>query len=271
LLTVNRKHILQDLQPYSCTYVNCSSGDRLYGSRREWLEHEEFQHRRLWVCRFHPSVPFSNQDDFEQHLHQRGHGNVTEAQIKDFASIAQSIAEDARSKCPICSEDTAKIPQFPAHLAHHLERIATFAIPREVDDGDSTSLASFKAILRSTSDRTSINSDLSLFSQDSAKSYDPVSPERYMPEHDIIQWFNRIGDCNLGPPQQLADSLDPDLLHAFQAEYASWYDEDSPPRLVCRTKTDARKVSQQAQLLVFSAYSALTIIRQYSHPLSIKT
>jgi hypothetical protein len=252
--------------------MNCSSTDRLYGSRREWLEHEEFQHRRLWVCRFHPSVPFSNQYDFEQHLRQQGHGKVTEAQIKDFASIAQSIAEDTRSKCPICSEDTAKIPQFPAHLAHHLERIATFALPREVDGRDSTSLASFRAISRSMSDRTSINSDISVFPfQYSAKSSEHVSPERFIPKDEIIQWFNDISDCDLGPPQRPASSLDPDLQHAFQAEYASLYDKESLARLLCRAKTDARRVSPQAQLLDLYAYSALTIIRQRSRPLPIET
>ncbi|KAG9556097.1 hypothetical protein KCU71_g11693, partial [Aureobasidium melanogenum] len=157
-----RKHILQDLQPYLCTQVNCSSADRLYGSRREWLEHEEAQHRRVWQA-------------FEQHLRDEDHGNVTETQIKDFASIAQSTANDLREQCPICLEDATSIPQFSAHLAHHMERIAIFSIPRGLDDGGLMSLASFKAVPRSMSDRTSISLGFSsLASKNSTKDVDPV-------------------------------------------------------------------------------------------------
>jgi hypothetical protein len=257
--------MLQDLQPYSCTYTNCTSADRFYGSRREWLEHEESQHRRVWICRFHPATTFSNQYDFEQHLRQQNHGHVTEAQIKDFASIAQSFAEDARPKCPICLEGSTSIPLFPAHLAHHLERIATFSIPRGIEDEDSTSLASFKAIPRSMSDRLSINSDLSTSSsQDSAAS----SHHEQSPLTDeIVQWFLAIGDCDLRPPAQPASSLDPALLHALQEspEYTSWYDGTSPGRLVCRADTDARKVSHYVRQLKPWITSKLTNTRSCSY------
>jgi hypothetical protein len=200
------------------------------------------------VCRFHPSVPFSNQHDFEQHLRQQGHGNVTDAQVKDFASIAQSIADDTRQKCPVCLEETASIPQFPAHLAHHLERIATFSIPREVDEEDTTSLTSFKAIPRSMSDRTSLDSEFSAFSsQDSATGSDHVIHERTLLKDDILQWFNDISGCDLGPPQQSASSLDPAMLYAFleSPEYGSWYNMPSPRRLVCCAEVDAQKVSRR--------------------------
>ena len=217
------------------------------------------------MCRFHPTTTFSNQHDFEQHLRQENHGHVTESQIKDFASIAQSFAEDVRPKCPICLEQSTSIPLFPAHLAHHLERIATFSIPRGIEDEDSTSLASFKAIPRSMSDRPSINSNLSISSsQDSAaRSRHEQSPLK----DEIVQWFLAIGDCDLRPPAQPASSLDPALLYGLQEspEYTSWYDGSSPGRLVCRADTDARKVSHYVQRLNPWVYWKLTNTRQCSH------
>ncbi|PVH93752.1 hypothetical protein DM02DRAFT_695165 [Periconia macrospinosa] len=35
-----RTHILQDLQPYVCTFPDCSEGDNLYANRAAWIEHE---------------------------------------------------------------------------------------------------------------------------------------------------------------------------------------------------------------------------------------
>lgn len=43
-----RAHVLQDLQPYVCTYPNCPDGFEMYSSRHAWLEHERLIHRRVW-------------------------------------------------------------------------------------------------------------------------------------------------------------------------------------------------------------------------------
>jgi hypothetical protein len=228
--------------------MDCSSADRLYGSRREWLEHEESQHRRIWVCRFHPSVPFPNQHDFEQHLLQQGHGDITDAQLKDFVSIARSIAEDTREKCLVCWEETESIPHFPAHLAHHLERMATFSMPRELDDEDTTSLTSLRAIPRGTSERTSLNSDVS-GSQTPGKfrNDETVAFGRASLDDDIVQWFTDISDCDLGPVQDSTSSLDVAMVYAFleSPECASWLDTRSPRRLIFRAGVHVQKVSQQ--------------------------
>jgi hypothetical protein len=43
-----RAHLMHDLRPYVCTYASCPDAGRLYGSRRQWLEHEGLVHRRMW-------------------------------------------------------------------------------------------------------------------------------------------------------------------------------------------------------------------------------
>lgn len=111
------------------------------------------------------------------------HDNVTEMQIKDFASIAQSTTKDFREQCPICLEDAASIHQFSAHLAQHLERIATFSIPRELDHGGSMSLASSRAVPRSMSDRICISLESSFSSNHVTEDID--SDERTLLNDDI--------------------------------------------------------------------------------------
>ena len=40
-----KRHIFRDLQPYICTFSECSTSNRLYDSRREWYSHENRSHR----------------------------------------------------------------------------------------------------------------------------------------------------------------------------------------------------------------------------------
>lgn len=50
LLTIlHRKHILEDLRPYICTYTGCQDSLQLYGNLRDWMAHEEAVHRCMKV------------------------------------------------------------------------------------------------------------------------------------------------------------------------------------------------------------------------------
>ena len=45
-----RRHVFGDLQPYICTFPDCPKSDELFGSQREWFNHEVQLHRREWYC-----------------------------------------------------------------------------------------------------------------------------------------------------------------------------------------------------------------------------
>lgn len=256
--------MLQDLLPYLCTYVDCPFGDRLYGSRREWLEHENTMHRRIWVCRFHPSLTFTNQQSLEHHLRAEGHGFVNEEQIVEFASIAQSVVEDRRSQCPICRETTACIPQFAAHLAHHLERISTFSLPRISDNNDS-SLASFKAASQTLSGQDSLSSISSNASWSGPAQDDSAYDSQQVPLKDeIVSWLS-------GPayPDTKEDPRTPLNAVSFKAfseskNYISWRDGRSPQRLVCCGLDQAQLVSDHTRCSVLVS-SELMSPRHGSH------
>ncbi|KAF2086811.1 hypothetical protein K490DRAFT_42927, partial [Saccharata proteae CBS 121410] len=128
-----KTHILQDLQPYVCTYEHCSESEQLFRSRREWLEHESSTHRRLWRCPGHHEAVYSSKAALKNHLDQQHTQDLTEQQ-KEYATLtAETSAIDCRSHCAICHVDTAAVDNFPSHLANHLERIAAFALPRDAE------------------------------------------------------------------------------------------------------------------------------------------
>ncbi len=140
-----KTHLLQDLQPYSCTYRECDNPEQLYRSRREWAEHEA-THRKLWRCPEHVSTLYSSHSGLENHLRQEHIGSFPEDQIAIMAKIGETTAVDLRTQCPVCyaSADTEGLGDLQNHIANHLERFATFALPRgrEDDEDGSSSVAS---------------------------------------------------------------------------------------------------------------------------------
>ncbi|KAI4923106.1 uncharacterized protein J4E92_007859 [Alternaria infectoria] len=140
-----KTHLLQDLQPYICTHRDCESSELLFRSRREWAEHEA-THRKLWRCPEHVNALYNTQAGLENHLRQDHIGSFPDDQIAIMAKIGETIAVDSREKCPICFVPTVTegLGDLQSHIANHLERLATFALPhgREDDEDGASSVAS---------------------------------------------------------------------------------------------------------------------------------
>jgi len=140
-----KTHLLQDLQPYICTHRDCESSELLFRSRREWAEHEA-THRKLWRCPEHVNALYNTQAGLENHLRQEHIGSFPDDQIAIMAKIGETIAVESRDKCPICFVPTATegLGDLQSHIANHLERLATFALPhgREDDEDGASSVAS---------------------------------------------------------------------------------------------------------------------------------
>jgi hypothetical protein len=140
-----RAHILHDLQPYICTYADCPESNRLYSSRRQWVEHENHSHRRIWRCYEHSTPLFYSPERLEAHLRE-DHANVlTETQIAGLIEVAETSVIDSRPLCPICLAAGPFAKGMENHLANHLERIAVFALPKGLSGGAEGSDASSNA------------------------------------------------------------------------------------------------------------------------------
>lgn len=130
-----RTHVLQDLQPYICTYAECDLPTQLFRSRREWAEHEA-SHRKAWRCPEHPTAVYGTQNGLREHLQQNHADSFPESQLDSIVRIGETSTVDMRQTCPICSApaDMEGLGGMQNHIANHLERIATFALPKNVDD-----------------------------------------------------------------------------------------------------------------------------------------
>jgi hypothetical protein len=145
---------MHDLQPYVCTYRGCPSPGQLYGSRYAWLEHERLAHRRVWQCLEHtiecvktkdefgmPTIQYENsgpifnsKDLFEKHLVE--HGKLDSEQAQHLADFAESSSADDRQTCPFCLRHGPFVDGLAIHMAFHQEKMATFALPRNMEACD---------------------------------------------------------------------------------------------------------------------------------------
>ncbi|KAF4996931.1 hypothetical protein FDECE_12254 [Fusarium decemcellulare] len=124
-----KSHVLYDLQPYVCTYEECTRGGELYRSRKRWVEHEEMTHRCSWRCRDHPNVLYASLELFRNHLTTDHSASLQSDDIDEFARISAVSRADDRETCPICFEQQPFPKGLTNHLANHLERIALFSLP----------------------------------------------------------------------------------------------------------------------------------------------
>ena len=121
--------MLQDLQPYICTYPKCSDALQMYSSRHQWLEHERLVHRRIWQCYKHANTMFTSSSKLRDHLQSQHSENITENQIQTLLDICESATIEKRTRCPICLSEGPFKRGLDNHMSFHLEAFATFSIP----------------------------------------------------------------------------------------------------------------------------------------------
>ncbi|KAL9113823.1 MAG: hypothetical protein Q9187_007553, partial [Circinaria calcarea] len=134
-----REHVLRDLRPYTCTYVDCRAGDQMYDNWRDWATHEQWTHNRAWRCLQHPTETYLTALDFESHLSQQHQGEPF--LNLDVAMAAGATVSNIQDRsCPFCLyiPESGDAMQMQIHIASHLQRVALFALPNSTGLEDSS-------------------------------------------------------------------------------------------------------------------------------------
>ncbi|KAF3042185.1 hypothetical protein E8E12_008894 [Didymella heteroderae] len=229
-----RTHLLQDLQPYICTYPDCEASEQLFRSRREWHEHEA-GHRKAWRCPEHPSAVYGSPSGLEKHLRQEHLDSFPESQLETIVKIGETSTVEVRDKCPICllSADAESMGDFANHVANHLERFAAFALPNSSEeDADGASSAASRG--RSGSTASQDMSGMSLPSDISDEQSEQGASLVKLREEDDNPFADKPGSEEMPSRMQLSlerlQSL-PDVSH-------SRLDTLMPDRAIQKDKDD---------------------------------
>ncbi|KAL8626996.1 hypothetical protein Q9189_007311 [Teloschistes chrysophthalmus] len=151
------RHVLRDLQPYICTFGDCSEANTLFERRRDWIAHELRAHRIEWFCNTPGHKIHDNREEFQNHLCLYHADSFDPDQLDTLTTVMRRPGYNLTFTCPLCSSErfqNLSIDRIEKHLGRHMEIIATFALPSGVPES-SASQDSVVAQDENSNDRSS--------------------------------------------------------------------------------------------------------------------
>lgn len=129
-----RKHIAQDLCPYTCYLNGCPRREVLYITRESWMNHIDKEHPcpSYWECfacdtaeRFHTTETFT--------AHVKEHQSISESHLPTLIDVCLRKIPHITS-CPLChwAEDQREILNPKAlfdHVAEHIHSFSLLSLP----------------------------------------------------------------------------------------------------------------------------------------------
>ena len=119
-----------------CTFSTCPKADTMYERRSQWFEHELQVHRREWCCNAIDHRAYEDPTRFLDHMRNVHADTYDQAELPNILSLFERPSSNTTAACPFCfSEDTKRLPmtRFEKHLGRHMEILALFALPRNLD------------------------------------------------------------------------------------------------------------------------------------------
>lgn len=131
---LDRKHLMEDILPYTCILEGCSRADIFYNTKETWLNHMEKEHggAEQWVCvacsQKGLNVTFRESVDFTTHLEQE-HNGIKPQQIPMLRSAWRRKIPFKVSNCPLCYFEDHDQNAMLHHVAEHIHSFSLRSLP----------------------------------------------------------------------------------------------------------------------------------------------
>ena len=233
-----RKHVSDDLRPYTCFLPDCTEMQPLFGTFQEWETHVLSGHRSLsaWECIFcDPVSLFTDKILFTKHAQLQHNDELQGENFDDFISTCEILDKPTFTKCPICSihEDAwlrrrvsdqhfdLQNSTFLEHIGvcmHQFSLLALPARPDEDEEGQRSSALTGASNLDSRSSLSSlIFSDLEQdrpgFSNTEKSYVDMLKPVPFN-EHKIEDWRAGV-ESTITAPADKTSTTSTDRFNSF--------------------------------------------------------
>ncbi|CUS12038.1 unnamed protein product [Tuber aestivum] len=134
-----KKHVFEDLQPYSCLFSGCPEANTTSGSKHCWISHE-FQHHRpqkatIFVCREPCNQRFAERSDMVHHI-VYGHlaGAFLGSEVGGLVDACKTEVQLEKSICPFCQDEIEETKaSIQSHVGDHLDEIALQVLQLDVN------------------------------------------------------------------------------------------------------------------------------------------
>ncbi|KAM0524671.1 hypothetical protein ACHAPE_000770 [Trichoderma viride] len=227
-----RKHLVEDLCPYTCPFPECPRPEALYISRAAWRDHVLQSHGagQNWECLacVGTGTPnnFSSAEEFVSHNRTKHIDAISEDQIAVLQDTCRKILPPNIAQCPLCPwpQDEEAIPDAVANLEHVgncIHEFSLYALPwaetLAVDATDQSNPALRKKVeewLKSTCTEEEESADIQKVDIETFIFFPtqplPTKQERsYIPEEYFAESSNESSQAERGTL-----SLDSDLPEA---------------------------------------------------------
>ena len=194
-----RKHVFEDLKPYVCTFIDCGMTEYFFENREEWFRHETQYHRFNWFCNMDGHPEFESESDFIVHMATYHDMRLDESKLQTLKPIFQKPLKISSGICHLCGKSAKRLK---SHLAHHLQQLSLFALPRlnmtegsgdaELDTLSSRFVRSKQTESQTSSQQSSSSSSKSPSENLALESLEKTTfqPEEPVVEEDIVEQVN---------------------------------------------------------------------------------
>ncbi|KAL9045457.1 MAG: hypothetical protein Q9214_001499 [Letrouitia sp. 1 TL-2023] len=157
----------EELQDFKCPYCfivsrekveiagRCELYELMFEKRDDWYQHEMQSHRIEWRCGQTGHPAHADQATFLAHMSDHHNVAVDAAQSPVFLSMFEQQRRSQEGTCCLCFREAENLK---THLAHHLEQIALFALPRENEVPEMDSGINMRGTAKAVSKKASLDS-----------------------------------------------------------------------------------------------------------------
>ncbi|KAL7793613.1 hypothetical protein V8C37DRAFT_378458 [Trichoderma ceciliae] len=143
-----KKHIAEDLCPYSCILPKCNNPTALFITAQSWRQHllKEHNHFTYWICfSCQGHIQLETEEAFITHVQKNHAATMPPHQIPLLANISKRSVPVEISSCPLCDwpeKDGEGVPidkdMLLDHIAKDLHSFSLRSLPWADDNGQET-------------------------------------------------------------------------------------------------------------------------------------
>ncbi|KIV87892.1 hypothetical protein PV11_03408 [Exophiala sideris] len=126
-----RKHLIEDICPYTCIHPKCPQPGATWSTRQAWLDHmyaEDHYHERFWQCLIcADDNAYTTRAELLTHTSEC-HPEIVADQIETLLNASVVRMANDQLPCPLCRPDTA-VAYNMDHIAEHIHAFALLSLP----------------------------------------------------------------------------------------------------------------------------------------------
>ncbi|KAH7205726.1 hypothetical protein BKA60DRAFT_151878 [Fusarium oxysporum] len=124
-----RKHLAEDIRPYTCIFDRCPAPDVYYSSRSMLEQHFRQDHPPVWVCPLcDQGRVYSTMTEMMDHLHN-AHAQAMGENVSTLISSSAQMRMGIES-CPLCEvKGDADSPELIDHVLEHVHDFSLRSLP----------------------------------------------------------------------------------------------------------------------------------------------